>query len=246
MTSFYESERAVSEYLMFHYGEDQEVMPWSFGPREALRFPVRCVAECLLPDRLSSNARGLDLGCALGRSTFELAKHCSTVIGIDSSERFISVAQKLQALGTLNYAYPVEGDLLQNAIARVPAGVNAARIRFEVGNAMDLRPDLGTFDVVLGANLLDRVPEPRRLLASFEDFVSRGGQLILTSPYTWLPEYTVPSHWLCAGGRRTSDVLAEHLPAFRLERRLDMPFLIREHSRKYQWSVAEATVWVRD
>ena len=25
----------------------------------------------------------------------------------------------------------------------------------------------------------------------------------------------------------------------------DLPFLIREHARKYQWSVAQATIWRR-
>jgi hypothetical protein len=25
----------------------------------------------------------------------------------------------------------------------------------------------------------------------------------------------------------------------------DLPFLIREHQRKFQWSVAEATIWRR-
>jgi hypothetical protein len=30
---------------------------------------------------------------------------------------------------------------------------------------------------------------------------------------------------------------------FRLERRVDVPFLIREHARKFQWSEAELTVW---
>jgi hypothetical protein len=25
----------------------------------------------------------------------------------------------------------------------------------------------------------------------------------------------------------------------------DLPFLIREHARKFQWSVAEATIWRR-
>jgi len=32
---------------------------------------------------------------------------------------------------------------------------------------------------------------------------------------------------------------------FGLQRTLDLPFLIREHARKFQWSVAMATVWIR-
>jgi hypothetical protein len=40
--------------------------------------------------------------------------------------------------------------------------------------------------------------------------------------------------------------LHSHLsPHFVLELRLDMPFLIREHARKFQWSVALGTRWRR-
>jgi hypothetical protein len=35
------------------------------------------------------------------------------------------------------------------------------------------------------------------------------------------------------------------LPFFDHLRTTDLPFLIREHARKFQWSVAQATVWQR-
>ena len=34
-------------------------------------------------------------------------------------------------------------------------------------------------------------------------------------------------------------------PAFDFQRVIDLPFLIREHRRKYQWSISEASLWVR-
>jgi len=74
-----------------------------------------------------------------------------------------------------------------------------------------------------------------------------GGQLILTSPYTWLTDYTARSEWL--GGRdgmSTTEALVEALaPAFTLVGMKELPFLIREHSRKFQWSVAQASIWRR-
>ena len=77
---FYETAKALSEYLLFHYGKPEEVLPWDFGPSDALDYPARCVSECVAADRLAANARALDLGCAVGRSTFELARHCAEVI----------------------------------------------------------------------------------------------------------------------------------------------------------------------
>src|ERR1051326_4428686 len=93
---FYETDRALSEYLLFHYGLPEEILPWPFGPSTALEYPVRCVSECLDVERLPRPARALDLGCAVGRSAFELARHCQEVIGIDASRRFVEVAQRLR------------------------------------------------------------------------------------------------------------------------------------------------------
>ena len=43
--NIYESERLVSEYLLFHYGKPEQILGWEFGPREALEFPARIVRE---------------------------------------------------------------------------------------------------------------------------------------------------------------------------------------------------------
>lgn len=246
MPNFYDTDRAVAEYLLFHFAPPEVQMPWTSGPRDGVDFPVRCVTDTFDRGSLPNRLRALDLGCAVGRSTFELSRFCDEVVGIDASERFIATAQTLQQNGELAYDATVEGDLVQPLMARRPAGARPDRIRFEVGDAVRLRPDLGTFDWVLAANLVDRVPEPSRLLQSFAGLVRSSGQLVLTSPYTWLEEYTPRSAWLTRDGRRTTDVVAGHLQGFRLVRRVDLPFVLREHARKFQWSVAEATVWQRD
>lgn len=249
--AYYDTDRALAEYLLFHYGSPSEVLPWGFGPTTALSYPVRCVTECLDAGRLSVTARGLDLGCAVGRSTFELARHCAAVVGIDYSQSFIDAAQVLQSRGTMPFRHVVEGDLWVESMATVPSGIDRARVRFEHGDAQSLRADLGEFEVVLLANLLDRLREPRRCLGALSARVIPGGQLIVTTPCTWLEAYTPRVGWLGGFERdgrpvRTLDTLREVLePAFELRRTLDLPFLIREHERKYQWSVAQATCWVR-
>ncbi len=226
-------------------------MPWTFGPATALGYPARCVAECLDAARLPAQARALDLGCAVGRAAFELARHCSEVIGIDYSHRFIVVAQHLQQHGSISYACVEEGLLTTPATAEVPFEIDRRRVTFEQGDAQVLRSDLGQFDVVLLANLVDRLRDPSRCLGALHSLVRIGGQLILTTPCTWLEDYTPRSHWL--GGfehdgrpiRILATLQAAFDPHFTLARTLDMPFVIREHARKFQWSVAQATVWVR-
>lgn len=245
--NIYESDRLVSDYLLFHYGSADEILPRPGGPREALGFAVRCVGELLDASALSGPARALDLGCAVGRSTFELARHCREVTGIDYSRAFISAAEKIRKHGSLDYEYPVEGERTARAAAVVPPGVDASRVTFETGDAMALPDDLGTFDVVLAANLLCRLPDPHAFLARLPSLVRPGGQLLLTTPFTWLEEYTPRDAWI---GGRTGDSSADALqklllPHFELQMEKELPFLIREHARKYQWSVAWGTRWIR-
>jgi putative 4-mercaptohistidine N1-methyltranferase len=251
MASYYETDQAVAQYLLFHYGLPHEVLPYPFGPAGCVNFPVRCVTECLDVCRLPVDARALDLGCAVGRGTFELARFCVEVIGIDFSSRFIAVASHLQQHGAIHYTRMDEGDLTLFTRAAVAPDIDRGRVRFEQGDAMRLPAGLGVFDVVLMANLLDRLTDPKACLQALPQLLKPEGQLVITSPYTWQPEYTPRENWL--GGYliedrpvRTFDTLQQLLSEeFRFVRSQEMPFLIREHSRKFQWSVAEATIWIR-
>lgn len=242
--NIYETEKLLGEYLLFHYGTPEEILPYAFGPREALEYPARCVSECI--GELPSKARALDLGCAVGRSSFELARRCSEVIGIDYSRQFIEAGCRLKKKGELGYVRTDEGSRTTSLTARVPAEIHRGRVHFEPGDAHRLRADLGEFDVVLMANLIDRLRQPAWCLAQLPALVKAGGQLVITSPYTWLEEYTPRANWL--GGEK-GDTLAglrgELEGSFELLETKDLPLLIREHARKFQWSVAQASVWRR-
>jgi putative 4-mercaptohistidine N1-methyltranferase len=216
-----------------------------------LGFPVRCVTECLLTEQVPQPARALDLGCAVGRSSFELARFCTEVVGIDYSRAFIHAAGRLQQHGAVEFDCIEEGDLTRRLRAQVPDDIDPRRVAFQQGDAQAFPAGIGTFDVMLMANLIDRLPNPCRCLEQLPALIRPGGQLILTSPYTWLTEYTPKENWL--GGYeqegqpvRTLQTLQRLLqPDFKRVARCNLPFLIREHARKFQWSVAEATVWVR-
>ena len=241
-SNFYETDKALSEYLLFHYGKP--AIP-------AIHFAVQCVSECLDVSRLPRNARALDLGCAVGRSAFELARHSREVVAIDNSAAFIAAAKKLRDRGSLEFSHAWEGDLTVREVARPPAGVQRRRVQFEIGDAMNLRADLGVFDVVLMANLIDRLPDPRRCLDRLPALLRPGGQLIIASPYTWLESYTPRAKWLGGFARAKRPVLAADTlreilsPHFKFVARRNLPFLIWEHARKAQLGVSEATLWTR-
>jgi len=68
------------------------------------------------------------------------------------------------------------------------------------GDACSLPPGIGRFDACLAANLLCRVPSPLACLQEIDAALNPGAVLVLTSPFTWLEEYTDRSKWV--GGRR--------------------------------------------
>jgi putative 4-mercaptohistidine N1-methyltranferase len=200
-----------------------------------------------LADRVD---RALDLGCAVGRSAFELTRTAQKVIGIDLSQRFISAAQEIQRSGEIQFRRHEEGNAYTSISRRLDPAIDRSRCQFEVGDALRLRSDLGTFDFILAANLIDRVHSPKELLAVLRRLLNPGGHLLIASPYTWLSEFTPAQEWLGAiqtwSETTTLQAIQENLGnKFELVSSKDLPFLIREHARKYQWSVAQASFWLK-
>jgi putative 4-mercaptohistidine N1-methyltranferase len=243
---FYASDAALAQYLLFHYGTPEQICPLLPDARVACGFPVRCVSEPLRRIKISRHARALDLGCAVGRSSFELRRHFDEVLGVDFSGRFIAAAERMAKERTVTVGVPREGMATDELRLELPVDLETEGVSFEQGNACALRVGLGTFDFVLMANLIDRLPDPARCLGFLPGLILRGGWLVVTSPYTWMEEYTPREKWLATEENGTLDGLEKFLrPAFALRQTFDLPFLIREHRRKYQWSVAEASVWER-
>ncbi len=245
-TNPYESDELLQQYLIFHYARAEEQFPYAFGAVDALDFPLRCVSEGVDASVLPDAPRALDLGCSVGRSTFELARKCREVIGIDYSQAFIDAANRMKTQG-LHPAWRLdEGSATTLLDLKVDAAIDPNLVHFEQGDAQFIREDIGQFDVVIACNLICRLPEPMCLLERLSALVRPGGQLFITTPFTWLEEYTHPANWLGDGSENSFAGLRAALePDFELQKQWDMPFLIREHARKFQYSIAQASRWLR-
>ena len=55
--------------------------------------------------------RALDVGCAVGRSSFELAREYGEVVGLEYSHAFVAKCQELKMTGQSEYWLAGEGDL---------------------------------------------------------------------------------------------------------------------------------------
>jgi putative 4-mercaptohistidine N1-methyltranferase len=238
----YESTKLLGEYLLFHYGKNEEVLPWSNGPVEALNFTKRTVDSLIDEKSFNADSRALDVGCAVGASSFVLGKYFGDVLGVDFSQNFIDAANTLKENNSLSYTYLVEGDSFKKAEA-VPESTTG-NISFAAGDAMNLDSSLANYDLVHAANLICRLSSPQKFFTRIPDLVRQGGQLLLATPFTWLEEYTPRNNWIGSGDSK--EKLVEKLsPWFQLEYEEDLPFLIREHRRKYQYSISWGTRWRR-
>jgi putative 4-mercaptohistidine N1-methyltranferase len=233
----------LAEYLAFHYLEPAELLPKGVPtPKGLTNFPKAC-ARLLLSHFKKRSSRALDLGCAVGRSSFELAHKIPEVIGIDYSRSFIRAAKQLQRTGKIRFSLLEEGKTTKPSSARVSSRIDRDRLRFIAGDALRIPKKLGTFDLVLAANLIDRLPEPARFLKKvLPQLVRPGGILLLTSPYTWSSDFTPQTRWLHDSFLTIQRSLRPH---FRLIHRQNLPFLLREHRRKFQYTFADATLWRR-
>jgi len=235
----------LAEYLAFHYLEPESLLPKGFAPPYGIKnFPEACAALLLFEAKRQRfhPRRALDLGCAVGRSSLELARKVPEVMGMDFSKAFIRTARAIAKNGSLRFPLKLEGNFRQTVKIEGPSRKTGKRVCFRTGDALNL-PKLGKFDLVLAANLVDRVKDPKRLLQKVLPVLTQpGGLLLLTSPYTWSTEFTPRARWL-----RNSFSLIQKLlsPHFRLIRRQDLPFLLREHRRKFQLTFADATLWQR-
>jgi len=109
--------------------------------------------------------RALDVGCAVGRTTFELSNFFDTVIGIDYSNSFIEAAKLFGTGAICPVTVPIEGGLNFKSTVSIAGRFRPAACSFQVGDAgnMDVAA-LGKFSCVTAANLIDRLPRPRAFL----------------------------------------------------------------------------------
>lgn len=260
-TNIYETNDLVDQYLGFHFAQESgkvegisAILPHENLPEHALRFPQR-VSELLFKlSPVKTNGRVLDVGCAVGGSSFELATKFDAVVGFDFSQAFVDAAEEMRTVGSKQFQLSMEAGVSESVVAVHEKHVDEAarrKIQFQTGDACHMEEIEGTFDGAVVANLLCRVPEPLLVLDGLSAKLNQGGVVVLSTPFSWLEQFTNKENWL--GGYHndngvavySKDTLKEEMEArgFTKIHEEQMPVLIREHRRKYQYIISEATAW---
>ncbi|XP_027041139.1 uncharacterized protein LOC113669318 [Pocillopora damicornis] len=228
----YETEKLIGEYLIFHFGKPDELLPYGFGPHDSLDFPKRCALECIkhIGDNVPSIA--LDIGCAVGRSSFELAKRFDQVVGIDFSHGFINACNQLKTYGRLEYSVQTEGSLVSKHVAEVDLDIvskSHCTMFVSVGFEKSHLNNVGV------STLRSKAEDcPLNKERHFVEFSLRNS--------LWLGGYKDADGKIVTGFDNLKSYLG---PDFELIEDKLMPFLIRENACENQWSVAHATIWKR-
>ena len=244
--NIYETNDMVAQYIEFHYGTEFYDVP---------NFPVACISAVREHLDGVKTERALDLGCATGRSSFELAKIFDHVDAVDFSARLIEAPTALQKTGSQRYVIQDEGELVSYKDIKLSdfSGYEAVKdkITFMQGDACNLTDKYRAYDLVFAGNLIDRLYDPVKFLTLIKDRIRSGGMLMLTSPYTWLEDFTPRENWI--GGFKantgenytTLEGLTDRLaPEFEMaDKPRDIPFVIRETARKFQHTTAQMSVW---
>jgi len=238
----YESDELVSQYCEFQYGDIH------FGVKN---FAIECAK--IASKFATHKTKALDLGCATGRASFELAKSFNKVDGIDFSVRFVQIGSKLRDNGEVLFHSVEEGSLIDNKrVTLQDLGYENLKdkVSFWQGDACNLKPNFNSYDVVMATNLIDRLYNPRLFLDTVDTKINDDGILVITSPYTWQESSTKREFWL--GGYKdengnevkTIESLKEILGSkFDLVHTQDLEFVIKETARKYQHTISEVSVW---
>jgi putative 4-mercaptohistidine N1-methyltranferase len=199
--------------------------------------------------------KALDLGCAVGRTAFDLGRVFDQVVGIDLSERFVEAAATLQKDGAIDFFRRDEGELGNRVTLSLEAldlSRAAQKVSFATGDALNLSDEHNGYDLIFAGNLIDRLMDPALFLRGIHQRLSESGTLVISSPYTLLEDFTPRANWIGGfelnGQPRTvldgvRELLSDHFEEIQEPR--DVPFVIRETRRKYQHTIAELSSWRR-
>jgi SAM-dependent methyltransferase len=190
----------LSIYCWGHYGdldpEDKQ--------DEALGSVLNCLKQGFsLP--ISPSGNGLDLGCSVGRTTFELATRIDGfALGIDLNFAMLKTAQEVLQTGRLSYGRRRLG--LVSDQREFPVQLPAREsVDFWACDTLALPFVAGQFGTVLAINLLDCVASPRDLLAVVRGMLKKGGSALISTPYDWSPNATPVEAWIGGHSQRGPD-----------------------------------------
>nr|WP_320051423.1 5-histidylcysteine sulfoxide synthase [uncultured Desulfuromonas sp.] len=200
----------------------------------------------------TSRRRALQVGCEAGRCTFELATAFDEVIGVDLSANIIRRAVEMVEHGHTGYQLSEEGELISHhevSLAELDLTAVAPKVTFLQADPCNLKPQYHGFDLIVVSQILERLYDPRRFLATLAQRLTPGGVVVIATSYDWDDQRTAPDKRI--GGQRIDGepvtgplALAACLePQFDFVKRHTLSRKLHRHRYSALWQQSEVTLW---
>lgn len=196
---FAECDTLLSTYLQSHY--DGSAAYWN-SLRECLDTPLNF---------------SLDMGCATGAYTFELASHSKLAVGMDLNFRLVSAAARIQREQSIRF---LRKRSCRHAEVTEYDFDLPTNVLFMVADVLEPPFLAGIFDFVSGLNLLDNVRFPLIMIGQMDALLKSGGSILLTSPFAWNSELSESVEWLENEEVLKSVIVGESFPQMELDYRI--------------------------
>lgn len=190
----------LSSYARTHYGD---LDPESPLPREHA-LPALLARGF---DMLAGPPAGvwLDVGCSVGRGTFELAGRTGElVLGIDLNMGMLRIAQHVATTGRVRHPLR-RGGVVYDWRDYPVAAPGRALVEFWACDAMALPFANDSFAGALSCNVLDCVASPVAHLLELGRVIAPAGQAIVTTPYDWSTNATPMEGWIGGHSQRSDN-----------------------------------------
>ena len=123
-----------------HYAAPEDYLLYDCVPRDVVGFHEKCANLCIKHRKVGSVSsrfdavpaisqflpqervvsRAMEVGCASGRTSFELSRGFDSVLGVDISQAFVDKCNEIKRTGQTEYWLPGEGELGETKIAHLP------------------------------------------------------------------------------------------------------------------------------
>ncbi len=243
----YNSDSMLSAYLWSHYSE-------YFNGPDATDAYRKWASHFKKKDGWA-----IDIGCSVGRLSFELSKTHTHVIGLDTSLSFIRKARQLLFDKALEFDLIVEGNITENRSCKLNPDYTYETIEFIVADAMALPFRSNLFSTAASVNILEKVSHPLQHLKEVNRILEKElATFLFSDPFSWDEAVSSPDLWLSGRNRGSnkgrgidniSRLMESDLkvfdPAFKIHEKGDVLWKIRKTQNLWEYITSQFIIGKR-
>ena len=191
----------LSTYAFDHYGDldhEQKTEP-PVSPGSIVKLLRRGLSS------MDRTVRGpvIDMGCAVGRTTFELAQACDEIVlGVDLNFGMLKMAASILENGYVSYPRRCGGIAFERR--NFPAAFEKSEnVDFWVCDATALPFSSKTFSAAVSLNVLDCVCSPFDHMKELGRILMPDSNAVVSTPYDWTANATPVESWLGGHSQRS-------------------------------------------